>query len=345
MTRYDLTVRGGGIFGLSIAWEAVRRGARVRLIETMAIGAGSSGGLVGALAPHVPENWNEKKQFQLESLLASQAFFAAASDASGLSTGYARTGRLQPIADEAALALAQRRSETARTLWHGQADWQVIAASGGGFEPASPTGLLIHDTLSARIHPRRTAAALAAAISARGGTVIIGDAADHGPTIWATGMAGLAALSGTLGRKAGSGVKGQAALLRHDAARLPQLFVDALHIVPHDDGTVAVGSTSETQWQDPTATDSGLDDLIARARAALPALQHAMVVDRWAGLRPRAASRAPLLGPWPGRPGHFVANGGFKIGFGMAAKVAQTMADLVLDGRDTIPPGFHTSAL
>ena len=42
---------GGGIFGLSIAWAAVRRGARVRLIETRAIGAGSSGGLVGALCP------------------------------------------------------------------------------------------------------------------------------------------------------------------------------------------------------------------------------------------------------------------------------------------------------
>ncbi|NJM84685.1 MAG: FAD-binding oxidoreductase, partial [Tabrizicola sp.] len=69
MARVDLTVRGGGIFGLSIAWACLGRGARVRLIETVAIGAGSSGGLVGALAPHVPESWNEKKQFQLESLL------------------------------------------------------------------------------------------------------------------------------------------------------------------------------------------------------------------------------------------------------------------------------------
>ena len=63
MARHDLTIRGAGIFGLSIAWEAVRRGARVRLIETHAIGAGSSGGVVGARAPHVPENWNPKKQF------------------------------------------------------------------------------------------------------------------------------------------------------------------------------------------------------------------------------------------------------------------------------------------
>jgi glycine/D-amino acid oxidase-like deaminating enzyme len=36
-----------------------------------------------------------------------------------------------------------------------------------------------------------------------------------------------------------------------------------------------------------------------------------------------------------------VANGGFKIGFGMAPKIAQVMADLVLDGRDAIPPDFR----
>ncbi|MDG1068243.1 MAG: FAD-dependent oxidoreductase, partial [Sulfitobacter sp.] len=35
------------------------------------------------------------------------------------------------------------------------------------------------------------------------------------------------------------------------------------------------------------------------------------------------------------------ANGGFKIGFGMAPKVAQVMADLLLDAKDTIPKGFR----
>ena len=51
MARVDVTVRGGGIFGLSIAWACLSRGAKVRVIETVALGAGSSGGLVGALSP------------------------------------------------------------------------------------------------------------------------------------------------------------------------------------------------------------------------------------------------------------------------------------------------------
>jgi glycine/D-amino acid oxidase-like deaminating enzyme len=198
----------------------------------------------------------------------------------------------------------------------------------------------VHDTLAARIHPRLALAALTGAIRSKGGEVVTCDAPDEGPVIWATGIAGLEGLSATLGRSIGAGVKGQALTLRHDAARLPQILTDGLHIVPHADGTVAIGSTSELDWQDATATDARLDALLQRACAALPVLQDAEVADRWAALRPRAKSRAPILGQWPGRPGHFIANGGFKIGFGMAPKVAEVMVDLVLNGRAAIPPAF-----
>jgi len=81
--------------------------------------------------------------------------------------------------------------------------------------------------------------------------------------------------------------------------------------------------------------------VVARARAAIPALKDAPVIDRWAGARPRSRSRAPMLGAWPDRAGHFIANGGFKIGFGMAPKVAQVMADVLLEDRDDIPNGFR----
>ena len=122
---------------------------------------------------------------------------------------------------------------------------------------------------------------------------------------------------------------------------MPQLFVDSLQIAPHIDGTVAIGSTSEREWDDPASTDGQLDLLVEKGRAACPMLRSASLIERWAGVRPRASSRAPMLGAWPGRDGHFIANGGFKIGFGMAPKVAEVMADFVLEGRDTIPAGFR----
>lgn len=341
MARVDLTVRGGGAFGLCIAWEAARRGARVRLIEANRIGAGSSGGVVGALSPHVPENWNPKKQFQLESLLMAATFWAEVAQTSGLETGYGRVGRLQPLADVAAVELAKKRHETANRLWGGQAEWRVIPATQAAWEPNTPSGWLVHDTLSARLHPRMAAAALVAAIRAKGGEVMEGEGRDEGPVIWATGVQGLRDLSADLGRPIGDGVKGQAISLKFDAGDAPQLYADSLHIIPHADGTVAIGSTSEQNWQHDTGTDGLLETVYARAIAALPILADAPVLERWAGIRPRAKTKAPILGQWPGKPGHFVANGGFKIGFGMAPKVATTMVDLVLEGRDAIPEGFR----
>ena len=107
MARVDLCVMGGGIFGLSIAWAAARRGASVRLCEARHLGAGASGGLVGALAPHVPESWNVKKAFQLDSLLMAADWWAEVEAAAGQSAGYGRSGRLQPLEDARAVDMAR----------------------------------------------------------------------------------------------------------------------------------------------------------------------------------------------------------------------------------------------
>lgn len=340
----DLTICGAGIFGLSLAWLALRRGARVTVIDPNGPGAGASGGIVGALQPHTPDPWNEKKQFQFESLSMAAGFWAEVETTSGMSSGYARVGRLQPLQDARDVALAQARAEPARRNWRGAAAWEVVDPSEtSGWHPPSATGLYLRDTLSAILNPRLATASLAAAIVARGG-VIAAEAPLSEPVIWATGWRGLQDLGRDLGRSAGGGVKGQAILLDHNAAGAPQIYADGLHIVPHLDGTVAIGSTSERDFTEPDTTDALLDEIHERATSLLPILHGAGVRARWAGVRPRAQSRAPLLGPWPGRPEHYIANGGFKIGFGMAPGVARVMSDLLLDGRDAIPDAFRVDA-
>lgn len=340
----QVTVIGAGIFGLSCAWELARRGAGVTVIESARIGHGSSGGTVGALAPHMPGQWNDKKQVQLDALIAAADWWAGVQAAGGVDPGYARTGRLQPVKPDA-LDQLRARVEAATEFWPAAFRMELTDAPQGPLVPASPAGVWLADNLTARLSPRRAGAALAAAIRAAGGE-IIEDADPQHPdrhprgAIWATGVPGLEMLSEDLGRKIGDGVKGQSALLGFSAAEAPQVFADGLHVVPHADGTTAIGSTSEPGLSG-TTTDDQLEVLIARARALCPALGDAPVLERWAGIRPRAASRAPLLGAWPGRPGHFVANGGFKIGLAMAPPVAAMLADLVLDDNDRIPDGFR----
>lgn len=83
-----------------------------------------------------------KKQFQLESLLYSQHFWQAVDEVSGLNSGYRRSGRLQPLMDDAGVTLARRRKESAKDLWKNFASWEVISSS-KEWQLSSPTGLWI----------------------------------------------------------------------------------------------------------------------------------------------------------------------------------------------------------
>lgn len=337
MASADVTVMGAGVFGLAVAWECARRGARVRVVEAARVGAGASGGLVGALAPHAPDGRDGVRAFQRDSLMMAPGFWAGVAATGGGDPGFATVGRLAPLADGRAVAQALERAADAALHWPG-ARWDVVPATGAVWEPVSPSGLLVRDTLSARVDPRRALAALVAGLRALGAGVTEGGGEPGtGPVVWATGATGMAALGGR-------GEKGQAARLAVAAPPgTPLVQGRGLWVVPHADGTVAVGSTSEAGWSQ-DGPDALLDAVLDRAAALVPALRGAAVLERWAGIRPRSATRHPVLGPWPGRAGHFVANGGFKTGFGLAPLVAQVMADLVLDGRDRVPDWARVAA-
>ena len=316
----------------------------MRVIDPAGVASGASGGIVGALAPHTPDLWLPKKQFQLESLLYSRSFWPEVEAISGLSTGFANQGRLQPINEERLIALALSRIVDAEKNWGNTAVWEVMSANKAGeWAPPSVTGQLIHDTLSAHIHPQKATQALGRAVEDLGG-VITTAGARQGAILDARGWQGLVEMSEDLGQEIGNGVKGQAALLDFARPSEPQLFADGLHIVPHLDGTVAIGSTSERYFKSPTDTDGQLNDLIAKAKQLFPVLRDAPVLARWAGVRPRAFTRAPILGKHPVNPDWFIANGGFKIGFGMAPKIGQVMAALILDGVDLVPDDFRANA-
>jgi glycine oxidase len=325
-----VTVRGAGIFGLSVAWSCLALGARVRVVDPAGPAAGASGGIVGALTPFMPDPWTPLKALQLASLTRTGAFWAEVDAVSGGASGYGRVPRVMPLADAAAVERARTLGAAVAARWGRAGTWTIESAD--DWAP-SPTDRVAVDTLAARLHPRRATLSLAAALRRRG-VEIVADAPDAGAVVWATGHAGLRELG------VGRGVKGQGATLAFDARGRPQVNPPGGYVVPHADGTVGIGSTTETDWSGPDP-DARLDDVVALARAACPMLAGAPVVERWAGIRPRADTRQPVLGPLPGRPGHFVANGAFKIGFGLAAEVGRLMADLVVEGRDAIAPPFR----
>ena len=82
---YDVCIVGGGIVGLWVARHLADAGVRTALIERGCCGSGASGGVLGALTAHAPDNWNDKKQFQFDALAELSALIARLEDETGRS--------------------------------------------------------------------------------------------------------------------------------------------------------------------------------------------------------------------------------------------------------------------
>ncbi len=349
----QVIVIGAGIWGLACAYACARRGDKVTVYDAATVGAGASGGIVGALAPHVPDQWNPKKQFQFEALDTAYTFWRDVDAASGLQSGYGRIGRLQPILSQKALALAAARSQSALDVWQGKYHWQVEDRPETMASDTAPLGV-VRDTLSARINPAKATASLALACQALDVTILenhpVTTLSDHGisgpwgiakadAVIVSAGVAGFDLIAPHTALHPGSGVKGQAALLDADMGDHPQIYADGVYIIPHTNGTVAVGSTSENTWT-VDGTDHLLDTVVAKARAICPILTNTPILHRWSGIRPKARRRDPMLGPVPNLRGVYTALGAFKIGFGLSHKIGDVVAAQIHNDPVEIPDRF-----
>ncbi len=361
---------GGGIMGLWAALEADRAGLSTLLLDAGPLGGGASGGLLGALMPHMPDRWNDKKQLQFDALLSLEHEIATLEAETGLSAAYRRAGRLIPLPKPHLRTIAARHQAEADSNWNQQGvrfSWDVIDRSphGDGWPtPGFAEAGLVSDTFAARVSPRGLTAMLVArlrqspgvtlregvavtAIDAKGSSVTLseGSRIGFGHLIVAAGHASfplLSSLGPALLRPLGQAVKGQAALLSAPmvAADLPLLYLDGLYIVPHEGGRVAIGSTSEDRFDDPFSTDQQLDDLVARAMRLAPVLAGAALIERWAGLRPKAIDRDPMVGSHPEATRIIALTGGFKVSFGLAHVLARAAIAPISGRMVVLPPGF-----
>ncbi|MEM9010281.1 MAG: FAD-dependent oxidoreductase [Pseudomonadota bacterium] len=354
MEKAGILIVGAGIFGLAAAWALSQRGHRPLVVDRVGPGAGASGGPLGALTPFSPERWSEKKALQLEALTAAEGFWQEIAAASGQDPGYGRIGRLIPLRSAEERARAETRAADALRHWAGTAAWKLRDETGPIEPTAAPFGV-VHETLSGRVDPKRAMAALAAGLETRDVEIRTGWQAerigpevaefDRGPIAAETIVIAAGAATDTLiGPLAGApswpGVAGEAARLDADLAGTPLIAAPGLYIVPHADGTVAVGATKERAGDD--APD--LDALLAAAGDLLPTLRTAPVLERWRGVRPRGRWPDPVIGRLPRAPRIVVATGGYGIGFGLAPRIGEAVADLVEGRIPALPPRFALGA-
>jgi len=359
--------------GLWAAVHAERRGISTLIADAGRLGAGASGGLLGALMPHMPDRWSEKKQFQFDALVRLEAEIAALEAETGLSADYNRSGRLIPLPKPHLNKIARGHSEDAECHWHAgdrRFHWHVLDRPpvDGWIEASAGECGFVHDTLAARVAPRSLIAVLVSFLRQakhvriiehagvagldpeRGIAEIGGATVAFDRCIIAAGHQSFPLLEGLtpgLKQPLGQAVKGQAALLKADIdPDLPTIFLDGLYVVAHEGGHAAIGSTSENRFDDPTSIDAQLDALIEAARVIVPALRSASVVERWAGLRPKAIDRDPMIGTHPDHPRLIALTGGFKVSFGLAHRLAEAAICIAGDAHCdfSLPQSFSISS-
>ncbi|MGN6276338.1 MAG: FAD-dependent oxidoreductase [Solirubrobacterales bacterium] len=168
---FDVVVVGGGVIGLSCAWRAAQRGARVAVLERREPGCGATRVAAGMLAPVGELTFGEPELLEL-TLAAARLypqFVAELEAASGEETGYRQLGALHVALDRDEAAQLRRVHELQRSL-ELEAEWlppRRCRELEPGLTPSFHGGVFAE--AEAAIDPRALSRALAAALGAEGG--------------------------------------------------------------------------------------------------------------------------------------------------------------------------------
>ncbi len=131
-------------------------------------------------------------------------------------------------------------------------------------------------------------------------------------------------------------VRGQMLLFKLEQPLFRSILnVGPRYVVPRDDGHVLVGSTMEEVGFNESTTKAGVEALQAFASELVPELLPERRVRAWAGLRPATHDGFPFIGGVHRFKNAFVATGHFRSGLQMSTATAVMMADCI-EGRSTL---------
>lgn len=347
---------GGGVVGLSLAYELARHGWSVRVLDQSTPGREASWAGAGILPPansdtalH-PLDQLRGLSFRLHEVWARELYAET-----GIDTGFRRCGGLylarspgEAAALQGLAALLQDEQVAVERL-----DIRQISRWEPELAAAVDQGRIRHALrlpAEAQLRNPRHLAALSAACQRRGVDIVAHAPVTHLPTAhgritaaetpqgtWTadrycfTAGAWTAKLLEPLGIALGIvPIRGQMVLFSTPQPPLRHILNEGpRYIVPRDDGHVLVGSTEEEAGFDKQTTDHEIAGLVAFARELVPALESAVIERTWAGLRPGVYDGLPYLGAVPGLDNGFVAAGHFRSGLYLSPGTAVVLADLI----------------
>jgi glycine oxidase len=348
---------GGGVVGLSIAYELARRGWSVTVLDRREPGREASWAGAGILPPANQETARHPLDaLRGLSFAMHREWAARLTRETEIDTGYRQCGGLylaRTVGEAASLSGLAEQFRVEEIPVERLRQRELAA-----FEPAlSRSAERFRAALwvptECQLRNPRHLRALATACQRQGviveaGVEVLGahDVAERivhlettrGPRsadqYCFTAGAWTAALLRPLGMSLGIlPIRGQMLLFRATQPLLtPILNEGPRYIVPRDDGRILVGSTEEDAGFAKHTTESGLAELTAFAEDVLPALKDMPLENSWAGLRPGVYDGMPYLGRLPQLTNAFVAAGHFRSGLYLSPGTALVMAELIDGG-------------
>ncbi len=367
----DVQVVGGGVIGLSCAWDLSRNGHGVRVVAPLAGHDGASWVAAGMLAPVTEAQFGESA---LTDLLVEGArrwppFARALEESAGRSVGYETAGTVAVALDASDRAslddlLAYQRALGLEAVRRGPSECRDLVpalspAVRGGIEVPGDHAVDNRALLTALVQSCRLAGVEFVAGTVRAlepGPVIalhdgrrLGSA--HVLLAAGTGLPGIAGLEGA-GLPDIRPVKGHIVRLGPpEAARgggvpLVGRTVRGLvrgrsvYLVPRRDGSLVVGATVEERVD--TAVQAGaVHELLCDARAIVPGIDELSLLETSTGFRPATPDNMPRIG-WTALDGVAVATGHYRNGILLAPLTAAAVVDLI--DRRPVPPAVRALA-
>lgn len=126
--------------------------------------------------------------------------------------------------------------------------------------------------------------------------------------------------------------RGQLILWKTEKPLVSSVINEGLrYFVPRQDGNMLTGATVEDVGFDCQTTNEAIEELVEYTLDLLPQLKRENYVQAWAGLRPKTPDGSPFMGRVPGFENLSVSAGHFRSGLHLSPVAAQLMADLLLE--------------
>lgn len=314
------SIIGGGVMGLSIAYQLLKQQQQVTIFHTPKSTTASlaAGGMLGAqnefhapsplypialesraLHPVIAQELYDLTQLQIDWLptslmkvatsqqavpqLKNQFHFLASQDATSIDwLDGQQTRQLEPfLHDEiaASVHIHQDYQVNARKLM--TALWQAVKQLGATIIEDEVLAFEHHQKKITHVHTTTTRYAI-----------------EH--VVVATGAFTTALLSSLALRCPMHAVKGECVMVKSDKPLKHTIFTtDGYYLVPKCHQQILIGATSYPFQQDDIVTVSGVQRLLSKAMAIMPALKDAHILDSWCGVRPQTMDSLPIMGASP----------------------------------------------